>query len=111
MTRPDIASQRCFYDKHGYPSETLRQKELPDIFDWSPKFGIYEEEMLADEETTHVEEWMAAQVSTYYVLGSWHTLKSFQVKSKNYLVLIGQQFVVKSQHESSFQSEKEDFYN
>jgi len=60
QTLMDI-DQRCFYDKHGYPSETLRQKELPDIFDWSPKFGIYEEEMLADEETTHVEEWMAAQ--------------------------------------------------
>ena len=83
MTRPDIASQRCFYDKHGYPSETLRQKELPDIFDWSPKFGIYEEEMLADEETTHVEEWMAAQVSIASILGSWHTAKISSSKRQN----------------------------
>jgi len=53
--------QRSFYDRHGYPSEALKQKEMPDIFNYVPKFSIYEEEILADNETTAMEDWMEAQ--------------------------------------------------
>jgi len=60
QTLMDI-DQRCFYDKHGYPSDALKQKELPDIFNYVPKFSIYEEEILADNETTELEDWMATQ--------------------------------------------------
>jgi len=60
QTLMDI-DQRCFYDTHGYPSDALKQKELPDIFNYVPKFSIYEEEILADNETTAVEDWMASQ--------------------------------------------------
>merc|ERR1712241_428024 len=54
-------NQRSFYDQHGYAAEALRKQGLPSIFDYVPKYGIYEEQILSDNETTELEDWFASQ--------------------------------------------------
>ena len=54
-------SQRHFYDQHGYPSDELRKKGMPSIFDYKPRFSIYEAQMRTDSETNAVEDWFKAQ--------------------------------------------------
>jgi len=54
-------TQRHFYDSHGYPSDELRKKGMPSIFDYKPRFGIYESEIRADNESSAVEDWFKAQ--------------------------------------------------
>jgi len=52
-------TQRYFYDRHGFTSEGLKKSGTPSIFDWKPKYGIYNQE--ADEQATEVEDWFKAQ--------------------------------------------------
>jgi len=55
-------TQRYFYDHHGTASEELKKKgSNSTIFDWVPKYSIYEERSRADEEATGIEEWFKAQ--------------------------------------------------
>ena len=54
-------TQRYFYDRHGHTSEELKKKGTPSIFDWTPKYSIYEHRSHADKETTEVEDWFKAQ--------------------------------------------------
>merc|ERR1719295_2251611 len=54
-------NQRSFYDQHGFAADALRKQGLPSIFDYTPKYGIYEERIHADGETTELEDWFAAQ--------------------------------------------------
>jgi len=56
-------TQRYFYDRHGYTSEELRKKGTPSIFDWRPKYGIYED---AGSNAKEVEDWFAAQGHTVH---------------------------------------------
>jgi len=60
QTLMDI-NQRHFYDQHGFAADALRKQGLPTIFDYVPKYGIYEEQILSDNETTGLEDWFAAQ--------------------------------------------------
>lgn len=60
QTLMDI-NQRYFYDQHGFAAEALRQQGLPTIFDYVPKFSIYEEQILSDNETTELEDWFKSQ--------------------------------------------------
>ena len=56
-------TQRYFYDRHGYTSEELRKKGTPSIFDWRPKYGIYED---AGADAKEVEDWFTAQGHTVH---------------------------------------------
>ena len=44
-------TQRYFYDRHGHTSEELKKRGTPSIFDWTPKYGIYNEQTTADGES------------------------------------------------------------
>ena len=35
----------------------FRKQGLPNIFDYVPKYGIYEEQIFSDNETTGLEDW------------------------------------------------------
>jgi len=55
-------TQRYFYDHHGTASEELKKHgSNSTIFDWVPRYSIYEEQTRADGETTEVEDWFKAQ--------------------------------------------------
>ena len=55
-------TQRYFYDQHGVACEELRKKgSNSTIFDWVPKYSIYENQTRADGETTELEDWFKAQ--------------------------------------------------
>lgn len=54
-------TQRYFYDQHGHSSAELKRKGTPSIFDWRPKYSIYEETLRADGEASEVEDWFKAQ--------------------------------------------------
>jgi len=54
-------TQRYFYDRHGHTSEELKKKGTPTIFDWTPRYSIYEERQHADTESTELEDWFSAQ--------------------------------------------------
>jgi len=55
-------TQRYFYDQHGVACEELRKRgSNSTIFDWVPKYSIYEHQMRADGETSEVEDWFKAQ--------------------------------------------------
>jgi len=55
-------TQRYFYDRHGHSSEELKKKgSHSTIFDWQPKYTIYEDRKYADGESSEVEEWFKAQ--------------------------------------------------
>jgi len=55
-------TQRYFYDNHGTACEELKVKgSHSTIFDWVPKYTIYEQQTRADGETTEVEDWFKAQ--------------------------------------------------
>jgi len=55
-------TQRYFYDHHGVACEELRKRgSNSTIFDWVPKYSIYENQTRADGETTEVEDWFKAQ--------------------------------------------------
>merc|ERR1719342_1838396 len=55
-------TQRYFYDNHGTACEELKVKgSHSTIFDWVPKYSIYEQQTRADGETTEVEDWFKAQ--------------------------------------------------
>ena len=55
-------TQRYFYDQHGVASEQLKKDgSNSTIFDWVPKYSIYENQTRADGETTEVEDWFKAQ--------------------------------------------------
>jgi len=54
-------TQRYFYDRHGHTSEGLKKKGTPSIFDWTPRYSIYEEAAPADGESTELEDWFKAQ--------------------------------------------------
>jgi len=55
-------TQRYFYDNHGTACVELKKKgSNSTIFDWVPKYSIYEEQTRADGETTEVEDWFKAQ--------------------------------------------------
>ena len=49
---------RYFYDRHGHTSEELRKKGTPSIFEWKPKYGIYED---SGQDSKAVEDWFEAQ--------------------------------------------------
>jgi len=51
-------TQRYFYDRHGHTSEELKRKGTPTIFEWRPKYSIYEQN---DAESKAVEDWFQAQ--------------------------------------------------
>jgi len=52
-------TQRYFYDQHGHPADFLKKKGSETIFDWKPKYGIYEES--AEARKKEVEDWFSAQ--------------------------------------------------
>lgn len=52
-------TQRHFYDRHGHPADFLKKKGSETIFDWTPKYGIYEESPEARKK--QVEDWFSAQ--------------------------------------------------
>merc|ERR1712079_27575 len=55
-------TQRYFYDQHGVACEELRKRgSNSTIFDWVPKYSIYENQTRADGESTAVEDWFKAQ--------------------------------------------------
>ena len=55
-------TQRYFYDQHGVACEELRKKgSNSTIFDWVPKYSIYENQTRADGEATELEDWFKAQ--------------------------------------------------
>jgi len=54
-------NQRSYYDQHGFAADALRKQGLPSIFDYTPKYGIYDQRVYADNETTELEDWFAAQ--------------------------------------------------
>ena len=55
-------TQRYFYDQHGTACLELKQKgSHSTIFDWVPRFGLYEHQQRADGETSEVEDWFKAQ--------------------------------------------------
>eukprot|EP00092_Neocalanus_flemingeri_P018117 GFUD01019608.1.p1 GENE.GFUD01019608.1~~GFUD01019608.1.p1 ORF type:complete len:364 (+),score=90.61 GFUD01019608.1:44-1135(+) len=55
-------TQRYFYDHHGTACEELKKKgSNSTIFDWVPRYSIYEEQTRADGEATEVEDWFKAQ--------------------------------------------------
>jgi len=55
-------TQRYFYDNHGTACEELKTKgSQSTIFDWVPRYTIYQEKTRADGETTEVEDWFKAQ--------------------------------------------------
>jgi len=55
-------TQRYFYDQHGTSCKELKEKgSNSTIFDWVPKYSIYEQQTRADGETTEVEDWFKAQ--------------------------------------------------
>ena len=55
-------TQRYFYDQHGVACEELKKKgSHSTIFDWVPKYSIYEHESRVDGETTELEDWFQAQ--------------------------------------------------
>jgi len=55
-------TQRYFYDRHGHSSDELKKKgSNSTIFDWQPRYTIYEDRNYAEGETTEVEEWFKAQ--------------------------------------------------
>ena len=55
-------TQRYFYDHHGVACEELRKRgSNSTIFDWVPKYSIYENQTRADGESTEVEDWFKAQ--------------------------------------------------
>jgi len=55
-------TQRYFYDHHGVASEQLKKDgSNSTIFDWVPKYSIYEHQTRADGDTTEVEDWFKAQ--------------------------------------------------
>jgi len=51
-------TQRYFYDRHGHTSEELKKKGTPSIFEWTPKYGIYQ---AAEDDSAAVEDWFKAQ--------------------------------------------------
>lgn len=77
-------TQRYFYDQHGHSSEELRKKGTPSIFDWQPKYGIYQDRHRADGETTDVEDWFKSQG---YVFGSEGRLSLRQMVKNAYVEL------------------------
>ena len=55
-------TQRYFYDHHGTACEELKKKgSNSTIFDWKPRYSIYEEQTRADGEASEVEDWFKAQ--------------------------------------------------
>ncbi len=42
VSEDDWWIQRYFYDQHGHSSAELKRKGTPSIFDWTPKYSIYE---------------------------------------------------------------------
>ena len=44
----------------------FRKQALPTIFDYRPKYGIYEEQILTDNETTGLEDWFAVNITDLY---------------------------------------------
>jgi len=55
-------TQRYFYDQHGISSKELKEKgSNSTIFDWVPKYTLYEERTRADSESNEVEDWFKAQ--------------------------------------------------
>jgi len=54
-------TQRYFYDQHGVACQELKKRgSNSTIFDWVPKYSIYEETR-PDGESTQVEDWFKAQ--------------------------------------------------
>ena len=43
----------------------FRKQALPTIFDYVPKYGIYEEQILSDKETTGLEDWYRVSVVSH----------------------------------------------
>ena len=55
-------TQRYFYDQHGVACQELKKRgSNSTIFDWVPKYSIYENQTKADGESTEVEDWFKAQ--------------------------------------------------
>jgi len=55
-------TQRYFYDQHGVACEELKKRgSHSTIFDWVPKYSIYEHETRADGESSELEDWFKAQ--------------------------------------------------
>ena len=55
-------TQRYFYDQHGVACLELKKRgSHSTIFDWVPKYSIYEHESRVDGETTELEDWFTAQ--------------------------------------------------
>jgi len=52
-------TERYFYDQHGHRANFLKKKGSETIFDWTPKYGIYEES--AEARKKEVEDWFEAQ--------------------------------------------------
>ena len=52
-------TQRHFYDQHGFSCDGLKKKGMPSIFDYKPKWSLYEGQ--EDSESTAVEDWFKAQ--------------------------------------------------
>ena len=42
----------------------FRKQGLPSIFDYTPKYGIYEERIHADGDTTGLEDWFAVSINS-----------------------------------------------
>merc|ERR1712045_988586 len=55
-------TQRYFYDQHGVACLELKKRgSHSTIFDWVPKYSIYEHESRVDGESTELEDWFKAQ--------------------------------------------------
>ena len=54
-----------WYNKRNF-ALFFRKQALPTIFDYRPKYGIYEEQILTDNETTGLEDWFAVNIIDLY---------------------------------------------
>eukprot|EP00095_Tigriopus_kingsejongensis_P010082 maker-scaffold774_size99688-snap-gene-0.19 protein:Tk10082 transcript:maker-scaffold774_size99688-snap-gene-0.19-mRNA-1 annotation:"molecular chaperone" len=54
-------TQRHFYDQHGFSCDGLRRKGMPSVFDYRPRFSLYEDGIKADGDSCAVEDWFKAQ--------------------------------------------------
>ena len=68
-------------DRHVIFITFFRKQGLPTIFDYVPKFSIYEEQILSDNETTGLEDWFKVNFIFFkdkYLCGSVRILVFIQ---------------------------------